>query len=268
MRLVLQIPDQNSVPIGKTELSIGSDPAGDVYLPNSRGTEAYARIRPVNDTLWLLRAEGSSSPVHLNGRRVHAKALLHAGDELHFDGMPVQVKSELAPSCEKQQPGRALNFSDRIVLRVHSGAQTGKAFALVNSLCIGRSGISEIRVDDPALAERQILLQRQGNDVLVKNLSPALEMRVDGWVCNEALLKPGSQLDIERHRFVLESPAPDLANMPETLAAASSHADAKPADAPPLPVGNPALFSRSQWILLGCSVVISVLLVVLLTISP
>jgi hypothetical protein len=93
-------------------------------------------------------------------------------------------------------------------------------------------------------------------------------MRVDGWVCDEALLKPGSQLDIERHRFVLESPAPDLANLPETQAAASSQAGAKPADAPPVSAGNPALFSRSQWILLACSVAISVLLVVLLTISP
>lgn len=268
MRLVLQIPDQNPVSFDKAELSIGSDPACDVYLPNSRGTEAYARIRALHDTYWLLRAGDSGSSVHLNGRNVHANALLHAGDELHFDGMPVQVKSELAPSCVKQQSGRALNFSDRIVLRAHSGAQTGKAFALVNSLCIGRSGISEIRVDDPALAERQVLLQRQGNDVLVKNLSPALEMRVDGWVCDEALLKPGSQLDIERHRFVLESPAPDLANMPETQAAASSQAGAKPADAPPVPAANPALFSRSQWILLACSVAISVLLVVLLTISP
>lgn len=268
MRLVLQIPDQHSVPVGQAELSIGSDPSAEVYLPNSRGTEAFARIRPANGALWLLRAEGSDSPVHLNGRRVHAKALLRAGDELHFDGTPVQVKSELVPSCEKQQQGRALNFSDRILLRVHSGAQTGKAFALVNSLCIGRSGISEIRVDDPALAERQILLQRQGNDVLVKNLSPALEMRVDGWVCTEALLKPGSQLDIERHRFVLESPAPDLANMPETVAATPAHTEAKAVDAPTLPIGNPALFSRSQWILLGCSVAISALLIVLLTISP
>jgi hypothetical protein len=268
MRLVLQIPDQQPVAIDKAELSIGSDPAGDVYLPNSRGTEAYARIRPINDTVWLLRAADSSSSVHLNGRRVHANALLHAGDELHFDGMPVQVKSEQAPSCEKQHSGRALNFSDRILLRVHSGAQTGKAFALVNSLCIGRSGISEIRVDDPALAERQILLQRQGNDVLVKNLSPALEMRVDGWVCNEALLKPGSQLNIEQHRFALESPAPDLANLPETLAVVTPQPDIVSVDTPLLPAGNPALFSRSQWILLGCAVAISVLLVVLLTISP
>lgn len=268
MRLVLQIPDRNAVPIDKPELVIGSDPSGDVYLPNSRQTEVYARIRPTTDAVWLLRADGSSASVHLNGRRIHAKALVRAGDELHFDGMPVQVKSEQVPVSDRPHAARAVNFSDRIVLRVHSGAETGRAFALINSLCIGRSGISEVRVDDPALAERQILLQRQGNDVLVKNLSPALEMRVDGWVCDEALLKPGSQLNIEQHRFVLESPAPDLANVPEPIAAEIAPESAQSAELPPLPKAAPALFSRSQWILLGSAIGISVLLVLLLTISP
>lgn len=267
MRLVLQIPDRNPVIVDDCELAIGSDPSGDVYLPNSGHTGVYARIRPTNDGVWLLRPLDSCASVHLNGRRIHAKALVHAGDELHFDGMPVQVKTEQAPAFDKPHAVRAVNFSDRIVLRVHSGAETGKAFALVNSLCIGRSAISEVRVDDPALAERQILLQRQGNDVLVKNLSPALEMRVDGWVCEEALLKPGSQLNIEQHRFVLESPAPDLANLPEPAAAEVPKASA-PHDEPPPPKDSPPLFSRSQWILLGSALGISVLLVLLLTISP
>jgi hypothetical protein len=267
MRLVLQIPDRNPVSVDQRELLIGSDPSGDVYLPNSRQTEVYARIRPTNDAVWLLRSPDSSASVHLNGRRVHAKALVRAGDELHFDGMPVQVKTELAPAFDKPQTARAVNFSGRIVLRVHSGAETGKAFALVNSLCIGRSAISEVCVDDPALAERQILLQRQGNDVLVKNLSPALEMRVDGWVCEEALLKPGSQLNIEQHRFVLESPAPDLASLPAPAAAEVPKASVR-LDEPQPSEDNPPLFSRSQWILLGSALGISVLLVILLTISP
>jgi pSer/pThr/pTyr-binding forkhead associated (FHA) protein len=268
MRLVLQIPDQHAVTIDKAELSIGSDPSGDVYLPNSRGTEAYARILCQSDAVWLIRNEDSGSSVHLNGRRVQAKALLHAGDELHFDGFPVQVKSETAPVSDKPPSSRVLNFSDRILVRAHCGAQSGKAFALVNSLCIGRSGISEIRVDDPAMAERQILLQRQGNEVLVKNLSPALEMRVDGWVCNEALLKPGSQLNIEQQRFTLESPVLDLMKMSESTVIEPLQLPAEPDDMAPLPKSEVALFNRSQWILLASAVVISTLLVLLLTLSP
>lgn len=268
MRLVLQIPDQQVVALDKAELSIGSDPSGDVYLPNSRGTEAYARIRNQTDAVWLIRNEDSGMSVHLNGRRIQAKALLHAGDELHFDGFPVQVKSEMAPVSDKPPSSRVLNFSDRILIRAHCGAQSGKAFALVNSLCIGRSGISEIRVDDPAMAERQILLQRQGNEVLVKNLSPALEMRVDGWICNEALLKPGSQLNIEQHRFTLESPVLDLMKMAESTTIETLQEPAEPEETAPLPKRDAALFNRSQWLLLASAVGISALLVLLLTLSP
>jgi hypothetical protein len=135
-------------------------------------------------------------------------------------------------------------------------------------LCIGRSGISEIRVDDPAMAERQILLQRQGNEVLVKNLSPALEMRVDGWICNEALLKPGSQLNIEQHRFTLESPVLDLMKMAESTTIETLQEPAEPEETAPLPKRDAALFNRSQWLLLASAVGISALLVLLLTLSP
>jgi hypothetical protein len=66
--------------------------------------------------------------------------------------------------------------------------------------------LSEVCIDDSALAERQILLQRQGNDIFVKNLSPVLEMSVDGWVCEEAVLSPGARISIEQHRFRFEAP--------------------------------------------------------------
>lgn len=266
MRLVLQALDRTFPLNDKSSLSIGSDPACGVYLPSSRQTERFAEIKTDSTLAWLIKAAGSQHSIHHNGRRIDSLTMLRAGDDLHFDDITVHVKSEFAPTLDKTSGQQAINFSDRILIRVASGAETGKGHALVNSLCIGRSSISEICVDDPALAERQILIQRQGNDVLVKNLSPALEMRIDGWACNEAILKAGSQLNIEQHRFVLDCPCLDLAKTDVLLPVDTPSDTVEINGALNESAAKTTLFSRSQWILLGSAVLIAILLVILLTI--
>jgi hypothetical protein len=267
MRLVLHALDQKFPIEAMSSLSIGSDPSSTVYLPSARQTENFAEIRSGEKVAWLLTSVNTQHTIHHNGRRIDSVAMLRAGDDLHFGEIAVQVRSKNQPVFEKSVSTQAVNFSDRILLRICSGAETGKAYALVNSLCIGRSTLSEICVDDPALAERQILVQRQGNDVLVKNLSPALEMRVDGWICHEAILSIDSQLNIEQHRFILQSSSSDLAYV------AQAHVPEKPAAVPEnateltQKLSKTGLFNRSQWILLGSAVAIAVLFVLLLTIS-
>ncbi len=268
MRLVLHALDQKFPIVATSSLIIGSDPSNSIYLPSAKLTESFAELRAYENTLWLLKSATSQQIIHHNGRRIDSLAMLRAGDDLHFDEIAVQVRAENEPVFEKSASSQAINFSDRIVLRICSGAETGKAYALVNSLCIGRSTLSEICVDDPALAERQILVQRQGNEVLVKNLSPALEMRVDGWICNEAILNVDSQLNIEQHRFILQSSCSDLANIP-AMNLPETHVIQPEGNALALQaLVKVRLFSRSQWILLGFAVGISVIFVLLLTISP
>ena len=268
MRLVLHTLDQKFAIEAMSSLTIGSDPSNTVYLPSAKKTECFAEIRSSDHGVWLQKSPGTQHTIHHNGRRIDSITLLRAGDDVHFDGIAVQFRSAHQPVFEKTAGAQAINFSDRIVLRVCSGAETGKAFALVNSLCIGRSSLSEICVDDPALAERQILLQRQGNDVLVKNLSPALEMRVDGWICHEAILNIDSQLNIEQHRFILQSSSSDLANTPQIHLPEAPVIELENTTQAPQMLSNTKLFSRSQWILLGSAVAIAVFFVLLLTISP
>lgn len=268
MRLVLHTLDQKFAIEAMSSLTIGSDPSNTVYLPSAKQTESFAEIRSSDHGVWLQKSPGTQHTIHHNGRRIDSITLLRAGDDVHFDGIAVQFRSAHQPVFEKTAGAQAINFSDRIVLRVCSGAETGKAFALVNSLCIGRSSLSEICVDDPALAERQILLQRQGNDVLVKNLSPALEMRVDGWICHEAILNIDSQLNIEQHRFILQSSSSDLANTPQIHLPETPVIELENTTQAPQMLSNTKLFSRSQWILLGSAVAIAVFFVLLLTISP
>lgn len=263
MHWLLNVPGQPAIAIDKPLMRIGSDPGSDVFLAHPGLAAAHAVLHAGEYGVWL---EPLGQPVHVNGRRVRSAALLRPGDDLHLGSVPVKVQSAAAPVREVHSAGKALNFAGRIVLRALTGRDAGRAYALMNNLCIGRSVLSEIRIDDLALAERQVLIQRQGNDILAKNLSPVLEMRVDGWSCTEALLSPGAQLCIEQHRFVLEAPSANMASadeprvLPEPEPAATSIQDPQPRPS--------RFFSKAQWLLLASAIAVSGLIIVLLTMVP
>ena len=267
MHHVLHIAGHPPVGLDRPRMRIGADPGCEIYLPHPELAPVHAVLHAEAQTLWLEPAAAEDGhPVHVNGRRIAAAALLAAGDDIHLGTLALRLQSGIKPDIARTDAGRPLNFAGRLVLRVLSGAETGRAYPVVNSLCMGRSTLSEIRIDDPALAERQVLLQRQGNAILVKNLSPVLEMRVDGWVCTEALLRPGSQLCIEQHRFRLEAPQPELAPPAAAESAVVSEAAEPQVESPPMPA--PRLFTRAQWLLLASAVAVSGLLILLLTYSP
>lgn len=271
MSLVLSTSDNNkTLSLDKSERSIGSDPSCDLYLPNTGISAKHAVIRLEAGLTWLIRPSQATGIVHVNGRLISAAALLHAGDDVHFDSISFRVKSAEPFQLIKTgaHAGMATHFSERIVLRLLTGPETGSAYALINSLCIGRSSLSDIQVDDSTLAERQVLIQRQGNDVVVKNLSPVLEMLVDGWPCNEGILAVGSQLCIDQHRYILQSSCTDFAqqiDVPNVKVVNQPEVQAETLPAEPL---NAAIFTRSQWILLASAVLISGILILLLTIAP
>ena len=267
MHYVLHIAGHPPVELDRPRMRIGADPGCEIYLPHPELAPVHAVLHAEAQTLWLEPAAAEDGhPVHVNGRRIAAAALLAAGDDIHLGTLALRLQSGIKPDAVRTDAGRPLNFAGRVVLRVLSGAETGRAYPLVNSLCLGSSSLSEIRIDDPALAERQVLLQRQGNAILVKNLSPVLEMRVDGWVCTEALLRPGSQLGIEQHRFRLEAPQPDLA--PSVSDAPGAQEPVADTAQPAPPEAPPRLFTRAQWLLLASAVAVSGLLILLLTYSP
>lgn len=267
MHWLLHIPGQAAAAIGESPLRIGSDPGSEICLARHGLAPLHARLIPgAAGLLWLEpAADETAAVVHVNGRRIVRAALLTPGDELHLGSCALRLSSARKPDAARRPTAQPINFSGRVLLRALTGADTGRAHVLVNSLCIGRSDLSEVRIDDTALAERQILLQRQGNAILVKNLSPVLEMRVDGWVCEEAVLHPGSQISIEQHRFRFEAPSAETAPMVDPEIAEPIHPASANAAAPTDPASG--IFSRAQWILLAVAIAISGFFIVLLSYS-
>jgi hypothetical protein len=268
MHWFLHSPGKAPLALEKPEYRIGSASDCDVSLPIESATVLCWRLMRRAENLWLESVQPDAAiPVCVNGRQIQTLALLQAGDELQFPGLNLRISTAEAPALAKISVGQARNFADRVLLRVWTGREAGKAYALVNSLCIGRSALSEIRIDDPAMAERHVLVQRQGNDILVKNLSPLLEMRVQGWVCTEARLAPGAFFSIEQHRFQLQAPwqeATENAEATAPLMQAVPSAGKQPTNGP----GKPALFSRGQWLLLAVALAISGAFILVLTLSP
>lgn len=266
MQWLLNIPGQTAVLVGDTPVRIGSDPAAEIYLAQPGVAPVHARILPdAGGVLWIEPASDDTAAVHVNGRRIVRGALLAPGDDVHLGTWALRVSSAQKPEAARRPSAQPINFSGRVLLRMLTGADTGRVHVLVNSLCIGRSDLSEVRIDDSALAERQILLQRQGNDILVKNLSPVVEMRIDGWVCEEALLQAGAHIAIEQHRFRLEGPCTDALPVSEPALVESPHSSEPPAPAI-APVKR--IFSPAQWILLAAAIAISAIFIILLSFSP
>lgn len=268
MHWFLHSPGKVPLALEKPEYRIGSASDCDVLLPFESATALCWRLMRRAENLWLESVlSDAADPVCVNGRRIQTLALLQAGDELQFPGLNLRISTGEAPALAKISSGQVLNFADRVLLRVWTGREAGKAYALVNSLCIGRSALSEIRIDDPAMAERHVLVQRQGNDILVKNLSPLLEMRVQGWVCTEARLAPGAFFSIEQHRFQLQAPWQETSENAEAVAPVMQVAPTA-SNASATEPNKPALFSRGQWLLLAVALAISGAFILVLTLSP
>ena len=266
MQWLLNIPGQTAVLVGDTPVRVGSDPASEIYLAQPGVAPVHARLLPdAGGVLWIEPASDEAAAVHVNGRRIVRAAMLAPGDDLHLGTCALRVCSAQKPDAARRPAEQPINFSGRVVLRMLTGADTGRAHVMVNSLCIGRSDLSEVRIDDSALAERQILLQRQGNDIFAKNLSPVLEMRINGWVCEEALLQTGARIAIEQHRFRLEGPGHEVLPVSGPPSAESLPAPDATVQAI-APVKR--IFSPAQWILLAAAIAISAVFIILLSFSP
>lgn len=262
MNWLLHTAGQTDTAIDKPLMRIGSAPGAEIYLPQPGLAPVHAVLHAGTEGVWL---ETAGHPVHVNGRPIHSVALLRAGDDLHFGSLPARLLSASVPATAPSG-GSPVAFAGRVVLRQLTGRDAGRAHVLLNSLCIGRSVLSEIRIDDMALAERQVLLQRQGGGIIAKNLSPVLEMRVNGWACTEAQLAMGAQICLDQHRFVLEMPCPDLTEADAPVSEAT--ADDESAPVTTAPAGLAPFFSITQWLLLGAAIAVSAAIVLLLTLSP
>ncbi|RRN57230.1 FHA domain-containing protein [Pseudoxanthomonas sp. SGNA-20] len=192
--------------------------------------------------LWLQVANGARG-IHVNGRPVRRMALLRAGDAVYADGVELLVRAGPRAPEAAQEPAEAAAHEACVVLRGVGGAHHGRCFTLAQPRLVGSVHEADIRIDDPAFAPRHAMLERQGGQVLLRDLGSAEGSVVNGMPVRDAVLAAGDQVVFEgQHRFVVEAPAlPDLAPR-------GAGDTAEPAAAPAAP---PRSGVRVPWLLLA-----------------
>lgn len=163
--------------------------------------------------VWLSVAEGARG-VHVNGRPVQRLAMLRVGDAIYVDGVEMVLTSERGvapvPDALRNVPAEPQGDT-RVVLRGVGGQYHGRSFTLEHPRLIGRSGDADIRIDDPAFAERHARIELLGTQIVLRDLGSVDGSLVNGETVRDALLLPGDQIVFDaHHRFVIETPAVNL----------------------------------------------------------
>lgn len=178
--------------------------------------------------VWLTVAEGVRG-VHVNGRQIQRMAMLRVGDAIYVDGIGMRLVSTRAvaappPDWQGDDDGER---DARVVLRGVGGQYHGRSFTLERPRLVGRVADADIRIDEPAFADRHARLEMQGGQVVLRDLGSAEGSEVNGEPVRDAVLQPGDQIVFDaHHRFVVEAPARpavrDAAADEQALAAAAS----------------------------------------------
>ena len=216
--------------------------------------------------VWLTVPEGGRS-VHVNGRQVRRMAMLRVGDAIFVEGTQMRLVAARPPGeppvgWRDGGDGEDGAVDARTVLRGVGGRYHGRSFTLERPRLVGRAVEADIRIDEPAFADRHARLEMFNGEVVLRDLGSADGSEVNGETVRDALLRPGDQVVFDaHHRFVVEAPA---------RAGASAHDPGRPVeglvdgrhDPVPRPSGGSAL--KLPWLLLAALVLAGLLAALLL----
>jgi hypothetical protein len=210
--------------------------------------------------VWMTVDEGARG-VHVNGRPVRRMAMLRLGDSIYLDGVEMVLMSERPteplPGALRHVPGE-FRGDPRVVVRGVGGQHHGRSFTLEAPRLVGRSEDADIRIDDPAFAERHARIEMIGDRIILRDLGAGEGSIVNGQPMRDALLTPGDQIVFDtHHRFVIEAPA---VNTAELMRAAAGNDDAT---APEIVGGRPKRDRHLLWLLLVAALIAAIITAIL-----
>jgi pSer/pThr/pTyr-binding forkhead associated (FHA) protein len=213
MQLTFPNGEHPSVVFDHGEISIGSRAGLGISLPGRSLAPHHASMVSDRRGIWL-RVPAGTPGVHLNARPIRRIALLHIGDQLCLEQVQIVLSEGSAEVIDRRIPaaappalGEAQRVSaSRVAIRAVSGSLYGRSFTLTEPKVVGRGANCDIRIDDPALAERQAQFELHNDRVILRSLGNSEFITVNGIPVGDAVLSPGDQIVIDQHRFVLEAP--------------------------------------------------------------
>ncbi len=213
MQLTFPNGEHASVAFDHGEISIGSRAGQGVSLPGKSLAPHHASLVADRRGLWL-RIPAGTPGVHLNARPIRRIALLRIGDQLCLEQVqmvlaendPELIDRVIPPSPPAPLTEAQRVSASRVAIRGISGSLCGRSFTLTEPKLVGRSSACDIRIDDPALAERQCQFELHGDRVVLRSFGASDFTTVNGVAVGDAVLAPGDQVVIDQHRFIVEAP--------------------------------------------------------------
>lgn len=287
MQLTFPNGEHPSVVFDHGEISIGSRAGQGICLPGRSLAPHHASLVSDRRGLWL-RVPAGTPGVHLNARPIRRIALLRVGDQVCLEQVQIVLSEGTPERIDRRIPaapptalGEMQRVSaSRVAIRAVSGSLCGRSFTLTEPKIVGRSAGCDIRIDDPALADRQAQFELHSDRVILRALGDSEFTTVNGVPVRDAVLSPGDQIVIDQHRFVLEAPGlpargqdsirgagamthtQTIKSVKTPAALAASPGDRDPAEAPP-PADPGAL-----WWLIAAAAVLAAAMTALLVYSP
>jgi hypothetical protein len=252
--------DVAELPLGVGVHGVGRVNGGAGLGPVDQG--AAVRICVDRGGIWLRVSDGVEG-VHVNGRQVRRMAMLRVGDAIYLDGHEMRLVGGRAP--EVPAAGLRDTAGDeegdpRVVLRGVGGRYHGRSFTLERPRLVGSSSDADIRIDEPAFADRHARVEMLGSRVLLRDLGSPEGSVVNGEPVRDAFMGPGDQVVFDaHHRFVVEAPgrAPESRNGDSLDSVDGSGADVHGAQ-------EAGSLRRWPWLLLAALVLAALLAALLL----
>lgn len=221
----------SGIPLGAGVHGVGRDAGGALALVDDV-RHALVQFCVDRRGVWMTVDEQARG-VHVNGRPVRRMAMLRVGDAIYVDGVEIVLTGRAAPELPPKLGNVPVDVvSDpRVVLRGVGGRYHGRSFTLERPRLVGRSADADIRIDDPAFADRHARIDLSGDTILLRDLGSAEGSLVNGQPVRDAVLRPGDQIVFDaHHRFVIEAPAiaTNHDDAPPMLADDGGYADARP----------------------------------------
>jgi hypothetical protein len=210
-------------------LRIGSAPDNDLILAPHQAGPHHLRIQ-LDRRGWVLQVLPKGGRIYVNARPVREKALLRPGDILSVGDcrMLLRADDEPAHALPAAMPaeGRCT-----VALRAVAGPLSGRVLPLQDRLELGPPGRMPLELPQGEAASLSVGW-REGQLLLeTGQRSARYPLRVNGVPVEQATLRPGDQIGLGMHRFVVD--APGLEPEPEIAPPPSAQAHLPEEDAGP-----------------------------------
>lgn len=213
MRLTFPNGEHAAVNLEQGQVGVGSAAGGGTSVAIAGLSPLHAVFANGRRGSWLTVPQDAT--VVVNARPVKRIAYLRAGDLVCLGGVQVRVESDQPPAApadgdalaRRRAVDEASAFAlSKASLRGLSGPWFGRSLPLSAARVLGRAAGSDVRLDGGGVQDRHAQIDIEGGSVVLRPLSPASTVRVNGHAVRSALLTPGDQIEIGEHRFVLEAP--------------------------------------------------------------